>query len=192
MIRLFINKYIDKNPERQKELDYCFEKNESNGLLGEIHQTYERLSYNDFFRWINTIVGDEDISIIANSDIYFDETLIDIIKINHDECYALSRWDAKEDGSIELWDHRDSQDVWIFKGKIKEVLGADFSQGIPGCDNSIAYLLNAVGYKVLNPSKTIRAIHVHNSGIRNYEQHDVDKQIATVPPPYHFIAPHEL
>ena len=33
--------------------------------------------------------------------------------------------------------------------------------GDRGCDNHLAYLFNEVGLQVLNPSKDIRAIHLH-------------------------------
>jgi len=48
------------------------------------------------------------------------------------------------------------------------VEGANFTQGVPGCDNKIAYLLQEAGYVVTNPSTTIKTYHLHLSGIRHY------------------------
>lgn len=171
--RLFLNYYISPHPERQKELDYCLNMNQNNPLIDKIYVLADahvpatttivftgRPTFHDFFSMVNENVGDEDITIIANSDIYFDHTLAYIEKMMPDDAYALSRHDLK------MWD---SQDAWIFKGKIRQV-NADFGMGVPGCDNRLAHELDAAGYRVSNPSYTINAIHVHGTNIRNYDQ----------------------
>jgi hypothetical protein len=208
-MNLFINLYKDKNPARQKELDKCLKSNIVNVAICKIHcwvdNMYEggewlkhpkihllggnrRPTYKDYFDMVNAYATENEISCIANSDIYFDEYGIRLIEehIQRDECYALSRWDVLESGIVKLFNRADSQDVWIFKGKIKEVPNSDFTQARAGCDNSIAYWLDKAGYKILNPSNDIRTYHLHNSGIRNYTSKD------RVPPPYKLIHPHNL
>lgn len=180
MIRLFINKYTDKNPARNKELEKCFAFNQD--LFGPENVIIfnSRLPFSDFFAMINLCVNENEISIIANSDIYFQSLLwLETIKAN--EVFALSRWEGNT-----LYDHEDSQDAWIFRGKIKPVPDCNFGLGIPGCDNAIADRLQRAGYTVLNPSKSIKAIHLHSSNIRNY-----DRRI-TVPKPYLLIKPHYI
>jgi len=155
-----------------------FPKNEK--VVGII--TDKKPTYNIFFEIINQL--DSDISIISNSDIYFDETLKHVFNLQENECYALTRWDVLEDNTIELFDRKDSQDVWIFKNKIKDIDG-DFNLGIWGCDNRIAYEIQKAGYIILNPSLSIKSFHIH-------------KRIPTtgkskrIPKPYFYIKPSYL
>ena len=208
MVNLFINYYRDKNPERANELMVCFLKN---GLCKNIDHAFVfvddtipnqrdrnqltyvyfgRPTFEDFFFYINTVTNEDDINIIANTDIYFDDENIELIKnnIGSNECYALSRWDVFGANHTfkKLFDRPDTADTWVFKGKIRNVNGCDFFLGTPGCDNAIAYKLEQAGYNVLNPSKDIKTYHLHLSGIRNYTAAD------RVPPPYKLIHPHHL
>lgn len=211
MINLFINYYQDKNPERQKELDECLQRNIDNPLIDRIYifldssvslmefkkitgekiwilQPFlsdERPTFKLFFERINQSSPEGSINIISNSDIYFDETLELVKGIKENQCYALCRHDRLPDGSIKHWNHADSQDAWVFKGKIKEI-NADFGFAQPGNDNRLAYLIDEAGYQITNPSLSIRCIHLHNSGIRNYTPKD------TVPGPYKLLPPIKL
>lgn len=188
--RLFLNYYIDRNPERQKELDYCLNMNQINPLIDKIYVLADshvpatttitftnRPTFSDFFRMVNDVVEPDDITIVANSDIYFTETLKYLDSMTENDCYALSRTDNLS------WD---SQDAWIFKGRIREI-NADFRLGIPGCDNRLAYELSEAGYMVNNPSRTIHAVHVHTTNIRNY-----DEKTTKIPKPYLLLTPCRL
>lgn len=209
-MNLFINLYRDKNPVRQKELNHTLSLNLRNEKIKTIYAIVEKLSdwidlinsdrivlikndtrptYNDYFKLINQYAQKDTISAIANSDIAFDEENAKLISenIRPNECYALSRWDASLDTcELKHYNRADSQDVWVFKGKIKDVPGSDFRQSICGCDNAIAYYLEQAGYKILNPSKDIITVHFHSSNIRNYTAKD------RIPPPYKLIHPHNL
>lgn len=185
MIRLFQNLYTDKNPIRQKELDYCLTRNKNLfGGQGFIKSKVDRPTFRQLFEQINSIAEPDDISIIANSDIFF-ESFFDFSLIKQNEAWCLSRWEYIK-GNPVLYDHADSQDVWAFRGQINEVPDCDFGLGKPGCDNAIAERIQRSGYKVLNPSKSIKSIHLHTSGIRNYS-HAKDPAIEK---PYLLIAPH--
>lgn len=178
MINLFTNYYIDKNPARQKEIEYCLCKNLSNPMLNVVVlNSQNRLSYSFYFRKINLLGGHDDINIIANSDIYFESDIKIVEKMTANQCFALSRWDIDQNGNAQHYDHSDSQDAWIFRGKIKQGLNGEFNLGVPGCDNRIAYEINRAGYLISNPSKTVKSYHVHQSDIRNYGGNKV-------PPPY--------
>lgn len=186
MINLFINYYRDKNSERQKEIDTCLFKNLNNPELNTIViDSQERLKFSYFFDKINQVSGPSDINIVANSDIYFDQGVLLTQKISENECYALSRWDVKPDGEFHLFDRPDSQDVWVFRGKVKTNMFGDFNMGFRGCDNRLAFELNKVGYKVTNPSKTIKSYHLHNTNIRNYNM----SNSYLVPGPYLTVKP---
>jgi len=212
MINLFINYYSDANAMRQMELDECLSRNVTNQKINKVYVVVDggdvnflkvddankttiivhpgRPTYADLFEYANSKNTGNDISIISNADIYFEER--DVALINHlDEniCYALSRWDKLPDGRLQLFDRSDSQDTWIFKGPIKKISNCDFTMGRPGCDNAVCHWISVAGYTIQNPARDIKAIHVHLSGERNYIPGD---SIQTVPQPYKLIQPHNL
>lgn len=146
--------------------------------------TSKRLTYKAFFIHANANTqSDNDINILINSDIYLDETITNCHEVLNNECYAILRHEVNEDFSsqIKLIGSRgmlrsDSQDAWIFKGKIKDIKECDFSLGIAGCDNRIAYLISEAGYNVKNPCHKIKIYHYHNSGVRNYMENEEVKE----------------
>jgi hypothetical protein len=198
MVNLYTSFYQDKDPKRQKELLYCLNQNIKNPLIDNIFLIVEgevklpvsgkliivnseRPTYRNFFDLVNdTVTSANDISIIANSDIYFNDTLAQL-DIKERQCVALSRWDKRKDG-LRLHNERFSQDTWIFKGKIRNVRFCDFYLGIPGCDNRIAYELNRAGYRLFNPATKIQSIHYHQTDLHNYD-HNTPK----IPKPYLYI-----
>jgi len=198
MVNLYTSFYQDKDAKRQKELLYCLNKNIANPLIDNIFLIVEgevklpksdkliivngnRPTYRNFFDLVNgTVTSANDISIIANTDIYFNETLTRL-DIHERQCIALSRWDKKKDG-LRLHNEGFSQDSWIFKGKLRNVRFCDFYLGIPGCDNRIAYELNRAGYRMFNPATKIQSIHYHQSDLHNY-----DGSTPKIPKPYLFI-----
>jgi len=179
---LFVQVYDCGDPERQKELDACLRINKESGYFNEVVEIKDRLTYFELFQLTQSYK--HSINVIANSDIYFDETILLAKFMNEGSCYALSRWDYMGDKLAVLFNRKDSQDVWIFNGAVKPVRNCDFTLGLPGVDNRIAYELKAAGYTVLNPSKTIHSIHLHLSNMRTYTTKE------RIPEPYHFIIPH--
>jgi len=198
MVNLFTSIYTDKSPIRQKELIYCLNKNINNAHIDKIYLfvdgevelpnsdklviiPFQRPTYRDFFNLIDrTVTAREDISMVANTDIYFNHTLSQLA-LNERQCIALSRWDDKI-GGLKLHNERFSQDVWIFRGKMRNVNFCDFFLGIPGCDNRIAYELHSAGYALYNPATRIQAIHYHRSDLHNY-----DGRTLKIQRPYLFI-----
>lgn len=206
MINLFVNYYQPKDEERQKEIDFCLRKNTDNPLINRIiffanpdgqklmeamnKGTFigiDRPTYQDYFDVAKDYPNN--INIIANSDIFFDETLEHVKGIKDNEVYCLTRWEWN-DGNIIDFNRmhgappRHSQDAWIFKGTPKRMRDCSmvwavdqqknickqipFTGGIPGNDNHLAYLFHNAGYSVRNPSLTIKAIHVHKERERDY------------------------
>ena len=189
MINLFISYFTHPNSRRQAEIDQCLLFNLNNNYIDKIYciidncdnlndkiftnpkiEKYfilERPTYNTFFELANKVNKPNDISIISNSDIYFDETLTKLpIIMTFNRALALTRWNVNLD-RIDFFNRDDSQDCWIFKGQIKEIDGS-FQLGRAGCDNRIAYEIKKAGYEILNPSRTIKAYHLHSSNIRDY------------------------
>jgi len=187
MINLIYNYYKTKEKARQKEIDFCLNKNLSNKFLNVIIiELQNNPTYNYLFKTINKITSDNDVNIICNSDIFFDESISLCNNIEQNECYALSRWDYESEHKSCFFNRSDSQDTWIFRGFVKNIDG-NFCLGKPGCDNRIAYEIKKSGYKITNPSKNIKTYHVHNSNIRNYNIKNYKQEV--VSGPYLHITP---
>ena len=209
-IKLYTTFYNEKNEARKAELMTCIQRNAQNPSIACVVvfnegdsltylepnklkdiQIAQRPTYNDFINYINKNTNPEDIHIIANTDIFFDKhiaVLKDVLDKN--TCFALSRWDTTESEKPLLYNHNDSQDVWIFKGPIKSELQADFPLGVPRCDNRFMYELETVGYKVLNPAFSIKVYHMHK-GQRAVVYTDADNKY-NIPEPYRYKYPHNL
>ena len=203
---LYVSWYDDKNPQRNSELRTCLQGNLKNPFIEKVVLLSEgnisinlpriekiklnkRPTFSNLFDAANERIPKDGISIIANSDILFGDSLQSALQIPDDTCYALSRWNQNGNGEWELYDRVDSQDAWVFKGKTKDI-SVDFGPGVPGCDNSLAYHLEQMGYKVINPSKTIKAYHIHQSNERNYIVNGNAKE--RIGPPYKLIPTSEL
>jgi hypothetical protein len=189
MINLFISYYISRNREHQDEIDHCFRKNLDNLLIdniyvfvakrihfpfgsvdGRLHLIdIERPRYSDVITFINSKPDfKESYNIISNSDIYYDETLQSLDKIDflRKTCLALSRHEVDGSGNIVHVHSKEflslSQDSWIFKGHIKiNNNDVNFYMGIPGCDNRLAFELSKNNFNVLNLHHDIKIYHYH-------------------------------
>jgi hypothetical protein len=177
-IRLFVSWYKDSNAARNKDFFICLHKNLENPLIDFVHLVVDssdiiepplhpkiimesckhRPQFNDFFSLMKPY--SEAVKIMANSDVYFDNSLSYLKYLGDDTCYVLTRWDVK-DGKPVFLNRAWSQDAWIFRSHLQKILG-NFELGRLGCDGRIAYELAQAGYKVLNPSKTIKAFHLHS------------------------------
>jgi len=184
---LLINYYNDSHKKRQLEYDFCLKQNVYNPLIKAIivfHDDSTKLpeivkiisvkcnhrpTYQELFDYGNRFAG---VKIIANLDIYFNETLENAKFIKLKEVYALCRWNYSKAG-LQFYNSSCSQDVWIWRDKVKVV--CNFGLGIPGCDNAIHNILVSDGYIVKSPSKLIQAIHLHNVPVRNYTPNDMLK-----------------
>jgi hypothetical protein len=148
-----------------------------------------RPTYHDYFEWIRESASHGDVSMVANADIYFDQS-IGILETHPPDdasVFALSRWNASADGQAELYDHNDSQDAWIFRGVPRPIDG-NFRVGVPRCDNRLVHELEKAGYRVLNPSFSLRAFHLHAGERQPYGE----TLPSYVPPPYGYVWPHNL
>ena len=187
-INLFISYYQCGDPERQEELDFCYNTNKMSGLFNEIINFTDRPKYNDFFEATKSYPND--INILANADIYFNESIERVKTMLSMEAFALTRWEINEDGNIVSFDDmhqynrgaqaRHSQDVWVFNGVVNGIYG-DFHIGRPGCDNRIAFEIMRAGYILSNPSHDIKCIHKHKNTERNYTMGEL------VPKPYKWV-----
>jgi hypothetical protein len=208
MITSITNFYLSDNPTRQAELDECLHFNLLNKSITQfvilcdtqgfqyLNDNYDlsdrnpviiigdgRPTYNDFFI-ASSKYSINEINILHNSDILIPVSSSHLFnQMKEGEVWALSRYDGH---SGKLWNHRDSQDTWAWRGKMRVIDGANFSLGIAGCDNRISKLFLDAGFEVLNPSIDVRTVHLHKSNHRTYNPKEAIK------PPYHFIQPHKL
>ena len=205
MTNLFISYYKAQTQERHEEIDKCFVENYSNKLIDRIYilcegavdlqffdskikviPVLQKPTYENFFEIVNEYSELQDVNIISNSDIIFDDTLLNLPQLGLNDCWALSRWEMNE--KFEKHIHQiqiygDSQDCWIFRGKIKSLDKSDFPLGKMGCDNRIAYEIKKAGYDISNPSKTIHTWHLHNTNVRGYNP-SVRNENTVVSQPY--------
>ena len=204
-IYVFLQYYVDPVRARHREIESCLKLNSENPVidkvillnermykhkdLGGLNSTKvqqinisKRLMYSDVFHYVNEnkLKG---YIIIANSDIFFDETLekIKYSTLHTDrQMMALLRYeyDPTNKYNSKLFGPRyDSQDTWIFHTNHfieprEEKLFA-FNLGKPGCDNKLVYLMNVLNIEVVNDPATIKTYHYHKSNIRNYTAKEV-------------------
>lgn len=204
MINVFFPYYQCGDKSRQKEIDLCLKNNSDNTLIDnlyvvidddslleienkKVHVLYinERLTYK---KWILLTKNycNEGVSILCNSDIYFDDTLSCIHNILKDsnKFIALSRWELMgNEISIHPNPHW-SQDTWALcvdnqfsESFLRQV---DFPMGVPRCDNKIAYLFSIYGWEVFNPVNFLKSIHVHETQLRTYDKKLDDRLLGGV------------
>ena len=184
MVTLLQQKYSTDHPERAKELLFCRRTNinrpEIDIYLPHLG-TKARLKFSHAFDSGNNFP--DGILIVANSDIYFDETLKNIHNIKEDEFYCISRIDVTSEGNKPFHEEY-SQDVWAVRWPMKyKIQNIDFHLGILGCDNVLAREAQRAGYKLKNPCKSINCYHLHQSEFRTYRASD------RLPKPYTFVTP---
>lgn len=188
-INLFTMVYDVASQVRRSELALCMEMNkklQDRGLITRIIKIKDLVTYQEIFSLTENYP--DDINIVANSDIFFNDTIEHVHGIKRLQAYCLSRYDyIKGTGKAIFFNREDSQDVWIIRGYVRNVK-CGFSQGRPGCDNRLAFELKKTGYEVSNPSLDIQTIHCHESNKRTY----VNTSFNKVEMPYLLIYPHNL
>lgn len=197
--------YHTNEAERAAENLECFENNISNPLIGKIHlflqsrerpqiddntkvifiEHNKRPTFSELISYANNLPP-EDIKIISNSDIYFNDTLLlSKLSLKKYKVLALTRWDRNEKGKLIYYNNFKSQDVWIFRDILPEDIG-HYYIGQHGCDNRLLSELKSRKISVSNPSLEITTIHLHKSNLRTYFD---DPNYQRVPKPYEYSLP---
>lgn len=144
-----------------------------------------RLTFKDIIKYIrmNNLKG---YFIFANSDILFDDTISNLLvstihePILPKKMFALLRYEYCEsdiEKSTLFGPRFDSQDTWIFHSNNfmsesqENVFNIKF--GKPGCDNKIAYILNILGFEIINDPAFIKTYHFHTEIKRDYGANDI-------------------
>ena len=194
-LNLFVPFYTPPDKERAKEILHCLEKNVTSKLFGSIVLLVDddtdipfdgpeisivrldnRPTYLD---WVNEsrLRCPGQVSILANSDIYFDDSiarLLELFRSNPSAFVALSRLEKGDEGLTAHPNPHFSQDTWAFLPKrgvdLPSQRALNIPIGVPRCDNKIAYVFATEGYEVHNPYPIIRSMHVHQTNLRYYNK----------------------
>ncbi|GJL96296.1 MAG: hypothetical protein DHS20C06_01130 [Hyphobacterium sp.] len=192
---LFIPYFNPADNARRKELELCLSKNRANERIAHIYLMIDddaevdledgrvtvfrmdsRPTYQDWTR-LAEISSPTHISILANADIYFDETisrLEELFASDPTAFVALSRYELVDDKLRLHPNPHWSQDTWAYLPTHASNADRDrclnFPLGVPRCDNKVAYSFAVYGHAIYNPCHQIRSIHVHDSESRTYDK----------------------
>jgi len=194
-ISLFLPFYTPKDSLRAAELLDCLKRNLDCGIFAkiillqdddtpmpfddprlEVIRLNQRPTYLDWVLKSQALCPNH-ISVLANSDIWFDNTigfLRAIFAADTRSFVALSRYEAKE-GKIQPHENPHwSQDTWAFYPMENitptMLLQLNIALGVPRCDNKISYVFSVNGYTVFNPMHDIISVHQHESNLRYYDK----------------------
>lgn len=193
--------YSSPNTRRAREIHCTLEKNIDCPLIDHILLLNEedypsipkspkiqtqiighRLTYYDVLVAARARVPENDFVIFSNSDIWCNNTLSFLWKIQLDQrrlFLALLRWeDTQGAGNPYIFGPRsDSQDTWIFARRNLDfeptVDDFGFPFGKSGCDNAITIAMLRKRFVVVNPAYSIHTMHLHSSNVRTYDPKDV-------------------
>lgn len=181
-----VTTYFDRH-DRIHEFHQCFQENIRNKYIKKIYVLYEDFRghapwflldekivivpldhypiHKDFYDFINKKLPNE-LVILANTDIFFDESLKSLRHINFDNHIAiLTRYNVEK--YTGKWKrHPNSHDAWIFKSPVKYKNG-NYKINLFCNENIMLNEWIKCGYTVTNPSLTVKAWHVHLSDHRN-------------------------
>ena len=180
-INLFVQYLESEDEQRNNEYNICRERNKNNKYIDNFItiQKDGYLKYKDFFK--RTRKYPKDINILANSDIFFDDSISFCKHMRRNDCLALTRrellGDPRDVDNSVLTDipsriATNTQDAWVFNGPVCLSVYGDIFLGHPGCDNRIAWEIKDAGYKVMNPCEDIRSYHLH----KEYKNNDTNKK----------------
>lgn len=194
-IDLYLPFYTPDDPQRAAELLHCLEKNLANSAFHHVYLLQDddtplpfdnaklkvlpldrRPSYRDWVK-LSCENGSGRISVLANSDIYFDESILllqDLLLPDERRFVALSRYDKKAETVTPHPNPHWSQDTWAFRPAnnipLSMMKSLDFPLGVPRCDNKVAYVFSINAFDVYNPIKDIQTVHVHETELRYYDK----------------------
>jgi hypothetical protein len=194
-IILFTQYYKDIN--RHNDFIFCLNKNLENKFIKKIIiffekekpdiqnekiefiETEERLSYKNWFDFCDRY--SDQIKVLANSDVYFDETIDFLNKIDYPSnvLYACSRRDLDYDGNLirskicfeeksNYINNLYSHDCWIFKNKLVE-FDSNYILGYENCDVLLKNACVSSNCDFINLFDYLNCIHVdrRSSKFRN-------------------------
>ncbi|WPL18694.1 Exostosin family protein [Thiorhodovibrio winogradskyi] len=207
-ITLWTPYYAAATEERQAELDECLRINLACDAIRHVvllidddhqppvqHDKIRIVTTNDrptYRLWLEDAArsATTGIALLANSDIYFDETLSLLEQVFESEqasgpvFVGLSRFDRV---AGELKPHPNpqwSQDTWALRlpARLPTPLlkSLEIPLGVPRCDNKVGYLFALHGWTLINPFPHLHGIHVHETEQRSYSKRTDDRVMGAV------------
>lgn len=183
--------YEDENPT-----SYVYRDQDANKLVAT--KVDKQPTYQQLFDYASDTLKRGSVGLIANGDIYFDETIRCMSPMNPESpnmsvppkamprLVALSRRkapqcgknqkDEKFSGAKDLCHtYVGSHDAFMFAPPVRRGITSKLkhtqNQAL-GAENLVIWEFQAAGYKVINPCTMVRANHLHCSGERNYKVMD--------------------
>jgi hypothetical protein len=196
----YISKYSSNLDNlRSKELEACLINNIASSFVEKLHlfvddedalnrvkessnnsekvviiEVGKKPKYSDFFNYILNNLQNK-ICMITNSDIFLyecDNILIESININK-LAYALTRYEYNMSCPL-INNYGGSHDCYIFNSKFidDKIINehTNFYQNLPGIETHIIKNFCDNGFKVYNPCRQIKIIHLHKTQLRNHGQ----------------------
>ncbi|MEK0368720.1 MAG: hypothetical protein QQN62_03830 [Nitrosopumilus sp.] len=175
---------------RNLEFKLCFVKNINNRFIDEIVIFFENYddslstltefdymrnnkvkiinvdsfpNYSVLFDYANENYKGE-IVIVANADIYFDETLakVENLKFKDNMMLFLTRYGIDNSGH-EFLQNTGSFDSYIFRSPVQSFYNG-IMMGVLGCDSYLLQRAIEAGMKVYNPALSVNSYHHHSCG----------------------------
>jgi hypothetical protein len=179
---LLQQRYDSPDPARQAELQAARAANASCAAFRHVEQV-DGAARRWTFAALFALAAERfpnDVCVIANSDIAFDDGITAVGKVVRPGVLAaLTRWDDDTAPSMEgrvdptTWRfYSQSQDAWAFIAGGLPTFPADFQLGMPRCENRLAYEAAAAGVIVVDPALSIRTRHHHATNIRTWTRRD--------------------
>ncbi len=212
-IKLYTPYYQDSLPERHQENLQCFKNNLANSNIDEIYLFVEdllpfqdlqsekvrlvktkgpRCTYADFIAHANS-QSDSFILLMANTDIYFDQSLQLLRQTDlNNRLLCLARREVFASGKSSLTEHHHSSDAWIVQTPVRDFF-CDVRLGTLHCESYFLGFAQRAGYKIENVGLSIAAYHLHITQKRNYNP-NVDRyaDLESMVFPALGALPHEL
>ena len=159
---MFFPYYECGDPERQAEIDMCLRQNANNSVIDRLFVLIDddsvcpvdspnldviyvdkRVTYKFWIELTKKYCA-QGISVLCNSDIYFDDSLdkLNTVLSEPKSFLALSRWELLGGETSKHPNPHWSQDTWAINvaDELSDSLmhQLDFPMGVPRCDNKIA------------------------------------------------------
>ena len=182
---------------RSKELEACFVNNLACPIVEKIHlfvddndavnklnelangsdkfviiEVGKKPKYTDFFKYILDNLKNK-ICMITNADIFlhaYDIKLFENLN-NNKIAYALTRYEYDMSYPL-INDYRGSHDAYIFNSSFisEKILNdhTNFFQNFPGIETQVIKSMCDEGFKVYNPCKQIKIVHLHKTQLRKH------------------------
>mgnify|MGYP003659045286 CR=1 FL=1 len=190
MFYLVMQYYVDKNEERQEEIDAVLTYNIKNENIDkviilaqnnycnimnvyskfktdktEIHE-FERLKFSNVFEFCKKNIPNNAIVAIVNNDIILDPNIKWIESIPHKNIVqCLTRHEIYHQGKCKIdeviYQSGWAQDTWVFQNPMRDLNFLDFKVGNdPGCDNAIVQRFAEAGLWCINEAHKYKTYHI--------------------------------